>query len=615
VTTREPDDPLTQARAWGEEYDQGQSDPHGWIATLVLEIKATRTPDGLTHWSVGDLDEMLGGYFPSHVLLDPEDTEHVVPATQRLLRWLGQTGRLPADRVLGLTLHLDRRRAAVQEALDDPEQYSSSKRMLLELRSRGYDVADQDSLSEAMQAFNALSFDERGEILGLGDVPPSRAEESDLLAAARERIGTAPPVVLASEAELDEAARSSLWYQRVRGLCEFVGAGRKTTARGNLTLADGRILVERLQTGDEFDPVIGDRVFKTHTTAVLRGLDLTYELALAAGFLQTDSRTVRALDVDVLDTEAREALHRIAIALVNRVGPTEYHYGEDRYGLGWAAGVVDQSLPVLLVDLYGRPGARSTNDLVAEVRQEAVDLLERNDVDPSRWGDLTTFLPHDVDRAVRLLREVGLLATGTDEALELTPFGTWSVRRWLGRVMDVPVVGTLTEVEADELLRRAGDLPEALAAAEIDRWVDQHGADALARAVPEADETGRTLALRALVRAGPGATSAVDGLSNDSEFVALDEVWRHEVLGEAPPPVLDPERLVRVLGMVIAVSGSQAVEAWVPLLGADPVPMVEGAWRVRLPPTADVLAALGETSDKRLAKAARKALFKHRSAR
>lgn len=611
----ETDDPLVQARAWGKEYEQDRADPHAWIATLVLEVKATRTRGGLEQWTAGEIDEVVGGYFASHVLLDAEDTEHVVPTTQRLLRWLGETGRLPADRVLTLTLHLDRRRAAVEEALEDPERYSSSKRMLLELSARGYDVSDPDSLAEAMDAFNALSFDERGEILGMTDGPSEPATAPDLLDMVRQRIGTAPPVLLASDDELDAAARASVWYQRVRGLCEFVGDGRKTTARGNLTLADGRVLVELLDTGDEFDPVVGGRVFKTHTTAVLGGLELTYELALAAGFLEVEGTTVRPRDVDVVSAEPREALHRLAVALVTRIGPTEYHHGDDRYGIGWAAEIVDRNLPVLLVDLYGHPGARSTSDLLAEIRQDAIDLLERNDVDPARYSDLTFALSYDVDRAILRLREIGLLAEGTGGALELTPFGTWSVHRWLGRLMDLPVVGTLTDADADELLRRAADMPEALAAAELDRWVDRHGPDPLVDAMAGADETGQTLGLRALVRAGADAATAVGTLDGLADFAGFRAVWGQEVLGEVPPPVADPERLVRVLAMVLAVGGVGSVAEWLQRLASDPLPLVEAAWRVRLPATADVLAAVGESDDKRLAKAARKALFKHRSAR
>jgi hypothetical protein len=80
----------------------------------------------------------------------------------------------------------------------------------------------------------------------------------------------------------------------------------------------------------------------------------------------------------------------------------------------------------------------------------------------------------------------------------------------------------------------------------------------------------------------------------------------------------DPERFVRLLGAVIELWGPDAaLSAWAePAAGADGlVVMLNQTWRVKRPETEQVLAAIGSGHpDKPIARAARKALFKHRSA-
>ncbi len=68
---------------------------------------------------------------------------------------------------------------------------------------------------------------------------------------------------------------------------------------------------------------------------------------------------------------------------------------------------------------------------------------------------------------------------------------------------------------------------------------------------------------------------------------------------------------------VLVVWGSKSLALWVGLATGpgNAVDFVDRAWRVRLPATEPVLAALGiDHPDKAVAKAARKSLFKYRSA-
>ncbi|MCX4771089.1 MULTISPECIES: hypothetical protein [unclassified Streptomyces] len=75
--------------------------------------------------------------------------------------------------------------------------------------------------------------------------------------------------------------------EQVRALVGWVGAGRKLTQTGRVTLADARALVEVLDTGDRMDPVIGDRTFKAKSSEELYHLTLLVEWAKAARLLRT----------------------------------------------------------------------------------------------------------------------------------------------------------------------------------------------------------------------------------------------------------------------------------------------------------------------------------------
>jgi hypothetical protein len=66
----------------------------------------------------------------------------------------------------------------------------------------------------------------------------------------------------------DEAlAGAATPLRQVQMFTEWVGAGRKLTQTGRITLADARELVGLLGTADEIDPKIGDRVFRTRRAA------------------------------------------------------------------------------------------------------------------------------------------------------------------------------------------------------------------------------------------------------------------------------------------------------------------------------------------------------------
>jgi hypothetical protein len=72
--------------------------------------------------------------------------------------------------------------------------------------------------------------------------------------------------------DLATAAASARAPRQVVTFIRWVGAGRKLTQTGQVTMADARHLVGLLASGDEVDPVIGGRVFRTRSSAELPGL-------------------------------------------------------------------------------------------------------------------------------------------------------------------------------------------------------------------------------------------------------------------------------------------------------------------------------------------------------
>jgi hypothetical protein len=93
----------------------------------------------------------------------------------------------------------------------------------------------------------------------------------------------------------DEAlAGAATPLRQVQMFTEWVGAGRKLTQTGRITLADARELVGLLGTADEIDPKIGDRVFRTRSGEELPGFTTIAEWAKASGLERVTGGLVSA---------------------------------------------------------------------------------------------------------------------------------------------------------------------------------------------------------------------------------------------------------------------------------------------------------------------------------
>jgi hypothetical protein len=504
------------------------------------------------------------------------------------------------------------------------------KRLWSAAQAEGVDPSDPVAAQRFIEDFNQRPFSERDALLG----PPPGAEDPTLGAGIR----PLPPIALPPIAELEAAAGATVWVTRLRRLVEYVGDGRPLTDKGNLKLADGKALVDLLETGDRFDEVVGDHVFKTRSSVELAGVDLTLRVAVESGMLTRKGRRLLPGPNAGWIDEPLSALYGMWLVLLTRIGPTQHWYRGHHYNWDWFAEELDASLPMVLIDLY-RHGRTPIDDLADDAWAHLEVVFDLEDIPTDKLAFHRELVESSLRRALDLLAELDTVRVddvtetpaaygGTDHSggtVDLTPLGKWAVQRFASQVTSAPVVGRLRERSASELLTAASDMPVVEANAEIDAWIDHHGDGAAAElvdALGSVDETGRGLGFRALLRIGPAAAGAVSRLADDPGLAPYVTVWRIDTLTGAPDEMDcagDPERYVRLLGAVIELWGpAAAVNGWAaPAAGAGGlVSMLDRVWRVQRPETEQVLAAIGgEHPDKPIAKAARKALFKHRTAR
>ncbi|MFK4037019.1 plasmid pRiA4b ORF-3 family protein [Nonomuraea wenchangensis] len=210
--------------------------------------------------------------------------------------------------------------------------------------------------------------------------------------------------------------------EELRAFTEWVGEGRKLTQTGNLTLSDARTLVALLKTGDEIDPKIGDRVFRTKSSTELPGLNLIVEWAKATGLVRVVKGRLLPVkkaapllnDPKRLWEASFTALGKMSQALF----PKNYWYSSlvgEEFALIW---------PALQRRLYGGPVP------VADLRELAWQIASpyyemRDPQTQRRMAD------QDIDRLLTVLARLGVVEL-TEETATLTPAAVTTVRRSLG---------------------------------------------------------------------------------------------------------------------------------------------------------------------------------------
>jgi len=613
---------------------QGRSVDLRADAELVLGFKWSYLDGHLGRWRTTDLDELLLELYPRKVVADRELAELTVPAVAGLLEFLDEQGLLApgSDPLPVLLARLEALRGPFLEALGDPSRHGLGKSLFGAMMADGVDLDDDAAVGGWVEAFNAGPREERDRVLG-----PAMAQ----MAAASEGRRRLRPVTIAPVVELEQAAREAPAMVRFARFVDHVTTPRKLTEKGNLKLADARELVELLELDDRLDETIGERTFTTKSSTELPTLDLTFRWARAARLVKvrkgelSATQAGRRLDRDVLQI-AYQALHGLL-----ELGVTAHHYRHDPYGFGWHADEVDAEVPAWLLELYEH-GSLDVEAIAAETWELLLERFDLDDVPADKLAFHRSLVENAVRRILGRLEELGIVTVEDVHQVEtlvgsrdgggvvaLSDLGVWAVQRMAAVHLDAPVVGTLREVPAGELLRQATDMAEDAASAELDAWVAQRdvvdAAAELVDALPAAGEVALGLAFGALLRIGAPAAPAVRTLGQDPRLSAYATVWLVDTLQiDAEDVRVDGvEGQVALLHAVLDLRGAHAVTAWLPLMlgvrsdtGRDAIAAaVEQLWRDRSEAAGEVLDAIAAVHpDKPVAKAARKALFKLRSA-
>lgn len=225
---------------------------------------------------------------------------------------------------------------------------------------------------------------------------------------------------------LTRLAEQSLVVTQLRAFTEWLGPGRKLTQTGRITLADARQLVRLLETGDEIDPVIGARVFRTVSSEELSGLGLVLSWAKAA-------RLVRTANGRLLPVKKCSPLLAQPLELWDRAFTVFGTLGEPLCATRWAASPLgDQFEPVMtavLSRLYRGPvPLADLRALTWELATRPYAIEQAPEQHQQTWRRMNDL---DTERALAALAALGAVRHD-DGVVELTPLGLHGMRRLLG---------------------------------------------------------------------------------------------------------------------------------------------------------------------------------------
>lgn len=502
-------------------------------ARFALDYKRASGEHRLEHWTHDDVDDLLLGYLPAKVLLEPDQAREVVTSIGLFFEYLETTGRMaedsdPAD---DLVAHIEGHVDEFLEAMADPERGGHSKRILMAMLADEVDLGDTNAVNAWIEAFNAGPIEERDRILG--SAPEYELDE-----------GAEIVLPVRPEVDIDVARRSAAEAPilvKFRALAEYLGEGKRLTEKGNLKLADARALVELVETGDEMDRVIGDHTYKTQSAANLIWLDMIVWWARQVGAVKVRDRRMSRTKTWLKRSSEPLVAMRQAVDVVVETGPLVMLMG-DRYIDGVDV-VMDATAVALLSKAY-------------ESEQPLEEFIEM----------MTSSIPVMVDLPSYYFGE---LRHGEE------PYVKERVRWTSRRMVSVLEMAGL-------LVWRDGTLVP-------DRWGDR---SVWKGGVLSITPFGEWVVQNYLVETGMVIAPVLATLTVD-----LDD---------------PPDEIVVAMSEIVPAGPETLAQAWEALGGWEGLP--EQLWRVDRPETEHLLEALGHAlPDKATAKAARKALLKHRS--
>jgi hypothetical protein len=233
-----------------------------------------------------------------------------------------------------------------------------------------------------------------------------------------------------SEESLAATAAEAEPLRRLQAFTSWVGAGRKLTQTGRITLADARELVGLLGTGDVIDPKIGERVFRTSSSEELRGITLVAEWAKASGL-------VRVTKGRLVGVKKHAGLLERPLELWARMFEAFPRLGEALCVSGWGASLLrddfEEGIGAVLEAMARRGGAIGLAEACALAWETVARRYVLDDLTDQQLTTVRQLADRDVRHALEVLGQLGAVRPSVDgKSVELTELALWAWRRRLG---------------------------------------------------------------------------------------------------------------------------------------------------------------------------------------
>lgn len=581
-------------RRWADERDEALDEQGTRILLeLARDEMALPGPEALTPEG---LRELLLEVFPESVVAGSDDVPTIIDALRRVVAYLGDTGAVTAPDAAGLEAEIDRigpEFADLVAEIDTEERQAAAEVIGGLMQADGVSLDDQEAVEAWVREFEALPEEER------------YARTEGYLRQAEELV--VPPVRLAAEAELAEAARRSRLTGSVLALAGWAGE-RALTEHDTLTVDDAQAACAALglQTPRRYGQMEDAGELERLWWAAIEAKVITAE----------DGRAAPGPSLEALRSGDDAALLAAWLPLFEALAVPGHDYAD---GLD-AVELVQNEMTGVLIHLYEQEEPTEPEtlaDALLDHVEESYDLTD-DETMPALVSD-AFFLE------LGTLEEWGIVEKRGD-GRALTPLGVWAVRELLlADGFTAPVVGELAGARASELIAGLTWYRPEAADEEIDGWLARHDPKDAAADLLDVMRTGgpgaRNLAAAVLHRIGPEAAAVVRAAQEHPLVSPYAALWL-SATGDPSGRELAREEYLwvfvdTVAGMLETAEPGEAVEA--ALIdappGAEMEAMVDDLWRTDHPGVADVLDALGaHHPDKATAKAARTAAYKARSA-
>lgn len=590
-------------------------------AEMFLDWQGDYAGIDLADLDEADIREFLLDWCPRQFAGDVGESAQVCDAVAALADFLADTGRLGGGVRQGTALKIVAGSlvTAMEAAMANPANYGMAKTLFA-----GIENADSMSMEELqvelqkrVDEHNALPLEQRKALTDHIFEPEPEPEELPL--------AYVPP----PEAEVAAVAEAARLPGEVEALRNSLGeTGKALTAKGNLKLADGRVLVEMLDTGDVFDPRIGDKTFTTKSTATLPKLAYLLDVAELSGAVQ--KRKNRLVPVKAWSRKS-------AVTKAEQVFRTVHDYGtlslqRRNHGvLGELNRDLDSGVVHWLSGLLPH-GTEIAFDSIVELNERVLQSsLVGTGIERFASAE---YLQNDIGQILEVLQMTGVIdwldaqdvatRSGRERRvggrIVLTAFGRHVLPEYLTAAgYALRTADDLTEVDLPGLIDAMDSIPHESHPSVLAAWkpsltATERAAEVAALTGDAEDASTRLVGMRLLGMfdievAEPYIRQLLDTPAGGHAAIWLLD---HDlVAGETVAGFITPAVMVDILSLLLD-HPELLCEQF--LGGHDPEQLLDFFWRHPAPETAPVLDALGEhLPDRRLAKAARKAAIKHRS--